>query len=365
MKAARSSSPWSLRRRCARAVPLFVHRRTSLLNFLVIDAAASRWSGQGWNILGGYGGQYLVRPCRVLRHRRLCHRDPAGALRRQRLARPCRRHRGRRRGRRGHRRARRFRSGLRGSYFALVTLAFAEVFRILANVAPITGGGVGTADQARPARRGVPVPEPRRRSTGSSLGAGRCCVAGHRRLIERSRFGAQLVAVRENEDAAQALGVDVVRASSCGHHALGRDDGGGRRLLRAVFPLSSTPASPTAPGSRSRRCWRRSSAASARCSARCSARWCCTCSARHAQAVTGDAPGLDLVALRRRADPDRRLRAARHHRRLTRAADRRPFGPDGRAMLSRCGRDVSKRFGGLLAVDDASLTRAKRAHHRR
>ena len=31
------------------------------------------------------------------------------------------------------------------------------------------------------------------------------------RLIEDSRFGAYLVAVRENEDAARALGVDVVR----------------------------------------------------------------------------------------------------------------------------------------------------------
>ena len=37
-----------------------------------------------------------------------------------------------------------FRSGLRGSYFALVTLAFAEVLRIVASVAPITGAGVGT-----------------------------------------------------------------------------------------------------------------------------------------------------------------------------------------------------------------------------
>jgi hypothetical protein len=37
-----------------------------------------------------------------------------------------------------------FRSRLRGSYFALVTLAFAEVLRIIASVAPITGAGVGT-----------------------------------------------------------------------------------------------------------------------------------------------------------------------------------------------------------------------------
>ncbi|MFY7914243.1 MAG: ABC transporter permease subunit, partial [Rubrivivax sp.] len=36
-----------------------------------------------------------------------------------------------------------FRYGLKGSYFALVTLAFAEVFRILAVTVDFTGGGVG------------------------------------------------------------------------------------------------------------------------------------------------------------------------------------------------------------------------------
>lgn len=36
-----------------------------------------------------------------------------------------------------------FRYGLKGSYFALVTLAFAEAFRILALSVPFTGGGVG------------------------------------------------------------------------------------------------------------------------------------------------------------------------------------------------------------------------------
>ncbi|MGE4014249.1 MAG: branched-chain amino acid ABC transporter permease, partial [Alphaproteobacteria bacterium] len=36
-----------------------------------------------------------------------------------------------------------FRYGLRGSYFALVTLAFAEVLRIVANSVGFTGGGVG------------------------------------------------------------------------------------------------------------------------------------------------------------------------------------------------------------------------------
>ena len=36
-----------------------------------------------------------------------------------------------------------FRSGLRGSYFALITLAFAELLRVLANSVEFTGGGVG------------------------------------------------------------------------------------------------------------------------------------------------------------------------------------------------------------------------------
>ena len=61
-----------------------------------------------------------------------------------------------------------FRSGLRGSYFALVTLAFAEVLRIVASVAPITGAGVGTLIQLDLRRAALPVPEPRGRSIGSS-----------------------------------------------------------------------------------------------------------------------------------------------------------------------------------------------------
>src|SRR5690606_3084580 len=36
-----------------------------------------------------------------------------------------------------------FRAGLRGSYFALVTLAFAELMRILANSLEFTGGAAG------------------------------------------------------------------------------------------------------------------------------------------------------------------------------------------------------------------------------
>jgi branched-chain amino acid transport system permease protein len=102
-----------------------------------------------------------------------------------------------------------FRYGLRGSYFALVTLAFAEVFRILANSVPFTGGGVGLL---------LPLKE----SAAEMQFQGK---AGFLYLIlalvlagflsswwlKHSRFGAWLAAVRDSEESAAALGVDVFR----------------------------------------------------------------------------------------------------------------------------------------------------------
>src|SRR5262245_63300925 len=102
-----------------------------------------------------------------------------------------------------------FRSGLKGSYFALVTLAFAEVLRILASVAPITGAGVGilvTLD-LRPQAFQFQSRAPFYWILLALVGVSLVLV----RLIEHSRFGAWLVAVRENEDAARALGVDATR----------------------------------------------------------------------------------------------------------------------------------------------------------
>jgi branched-chain amino acid transport system permease protein len=100
-----------------------------------------------------------------------------------------------------------FRAGLRGSYFALITLAFAEVFRIAANSASITHGGLGMlikADQ-RPINFQF-----KDQIWIYYLALGLCLVS---LLIAwwltRSRFGARLVAIRENEDAARALGIAV------------------------------------------------------------------------------------------------------------------------------------------------------------
>jgi branched-chain amino acid transport system permease protein len=102
-----------------------------------------------------------------------------------------------------------YRAGLKGSYFALITLAVAEVGRIVANSAPITKGGLGVllrADQ-RPANFQFKDPV-----WFYYIVLALCLLS---LLIAwqltRTRFGARLAAIRENEDAAQALGIDSFR----------------------------------------------------------------------------------------------------------------------------------------------------------
>ncbi len=188
------------------AVPLVVQSNTTL-NFLVVTLLIAL-AGQGWNVLGGYGGQYSfghaaffgtgAYTTAILQVRYGINAWPAfaagialgaavgfviGALT--------------------------FRAGLRGSYFALVTLAFAEVLRIVASVAPITGAGVGTL-----VKLDLRIEALQFQSRAAfywfilALVAISLLIA---QAIERSRFGTWLIAVRENEDAAKALGVDVTR----------------------------------------------------------------------------------------------------------------------------------------------------------
>lgn len=102
-----------------------------------------------------------------------------------------------------------FRAGLRGSYFALVTLAFAEVLRILANAAAFTGGAAGVLIPLRVGAEAMQFAD--KRAFYLLVLGFVLAVMAFTRFIERSRFGAQLVAVRENEDAARALGVDALR----------------------------------------------------------------------------------------------------------------------------------------------------------
>jgi branched-chain amino acid transport system permease protein len=178
-----------------------------VLNFLVV-ALLVALVGQGWNILGGYGGQYsfghaaffgtgayvtgvLQLKYGVNAWAGLVVGIAAGAAVGAFIG------------------AVSFRSGLRGSYFALVTLAFAEVLRIIASVAPITGAGVGTLIkldlrwEAFQFQSRVPFYWIILAFVAISL-----LIV---KRLETTRFGAYLVAVRESEDAAKAAGVDVVR----------------------------------------------------------------------------------------------------------------------------------------------------------
>ena len=100
-----------------------------------------------------------------------------------------------------------FRYGLKGSYFALITLAFAEVFRIVALSVPFTGAGVGLM---------LPLREATANMQFSSRSGYVWLILGLVTLallmtawLRHSRFGAYLQAVRDNEDAARAIGVNA------------------------------------------------------------------------------------------------------------------------------------------------------------
>ena len=102
-----------------------------------------------------------------------------------------------------------FRAGLKGSYFALITLAFAEVLRIVTNSVSFTGGGLGMLIPMKASATNFQFAE----RIGFyfvilMLAALSVALA---EWLRRSRFGAQLAAIRENEDSAKALGINVFR----------------------------------------------------------------------------------------------------------------------------------------------------------
>lgn len=178
-----------------------------LLTFIMMSLYAALLS-QAWNILGGYGGQlsfghalffgvgayaqalgqlsfginpWVMLPIAIA----------LGALTGLAMGRLT------------------FRYGLRGSYFALVTLAFAEVFRIVAVSVPFTGGGVGLMV---PLQEGVANMQFATRHGYIYLILVFVLLAlAVTAWLRHSRFGAYLQAVRDNEDAARAIGVDPLR----------------------------------------------------------------------------------------------------------------------------------------------------------
>ncbi len=105
-----------------------------------------------------------------------------------------------------------FRAGLRGSYFALVTLAVSEMFRIVANSTDWTRGGLGINVPLKLSAANFQFAD--RRVTYGLMLALLIVATSAAVWLRRSRFGARLVAVRENEDAARALGIDLVRTKT-------------------------------------------------------------------------------------------------------------------------------------------------------
>lgn len=101
-----------------------------------------------------------------------------------------------------------FRAELRGSYFALVTLAFAEVFRILVNSWAFAGGAAGVLIPLKVGTSTLQFAD--RRSLYWLVLAFVAAALVLTQGMARSRFGAYLVAIRENEDAARALGVNTL-----------------------------------------------------------------------------------------------------------------------------------------------------------
>jgi branched-chain amino acid transport system permease protein len=100
-----------------------------------------------------------------------------------------------------------FRYGLRGSYFALVTLAFAEVFRILSNSVWWMGAGEGILMELDQRAIMMQFPSLSQYFWLLWLITLACFLVAW--SLGHSRFGARLMAVRDNEDAAAAIGVDA------------------------------------------------------------------------------------------------------------------------------------------------------------
>ena len=102
-----------------------------------------------------------------------------------------------------------FRYGLRGPYFSLVTLAFAEMLRVIAVNTKAVGSSLGLVIPSREAA-------PWHFMFGGKLPyyyvilAMAIAALWVTRRVERSKLGYSLQAIRENEEAAEAAGVDAL-----------------------------------------------------------------------------------------------------------------------------------------------------------
>jgi branched-chain amino acid transport system permease protein len=102
-----------------------------------------------------------------------------------------------------------FRFGLRGFYFVLLTVAFAEVCRILVSNIDALGGALGLYITFTGNPRQFQFQD--QRAYYYIALALLLLATGVAALIERRRFGIYLTAIREDETACEALGVDTFK----------------------------------------------------------------------------------------------------------------------------------------------------------
>lgn len=128
---------------------------------------------------------------------------------------------------------------LRGDYLAIMTLGFGEIIRsLIVNLTPLTGGAAGFKD--------IPPFHPDAdwdRLAGTlwiylSLAAALILVTN----LLRSSYGRALISVREDETAAQAMGVDI-NAVKIGAFALSAAMAGWGGVLQAPFLNYLAPTS--------------------------------------------------------------------------------------------------------------------------
>ena len=102
-----------------------------------------------------------------------------------------------------------FRYGLKGPYFSLVTLAFAEMLRVIAVNTKAVGSSLGLVVPTSPSAPGLFIFSDKLPYYYIILAMGALALALTWK-IGRSRLGFSLAAVRENEDAAETAGVDAL-----------------------------------------------------------------------------------------------------------------------------------------------------------
>ncbi|RME80739.1 MAG: leucine/isoleucine/valine transporter permease subunit, partial [Caldilineae bacterium] len=101
---------------------------------------------------------------------------------------------------------------LRGDYLAIVTLGFGEIIRILATsdwLAPIEGGPQGVLHIPNPVLFGYTLNTPQTMYYLVLLGALLAAFVTIR--LRESRLGRQWMAMREDEDVAEAMGINLVQ----------------------------------------------------------------------------------------------------------------------------------------------------------